>query len=309
MDRSARTAGVDVGATKVAVALLEGVRLSTAVEEPTRADDSEALIEQIVRLVSTLGAVDAVGVGVPSVVRLSDGMALRSANLTAFRDVPLRAVLRERVGVPVRVDNDANLAALSEAWDEDLNLVHRSLACLTVGSGLGSGLVIGGRPLHGTRTSAFELGHITISGDLTRGAPIGGANGAPTPYESSLEHWASGRALDRLATAHGFVDGRGVTDAAIAGDPQAVELLRILGERVGIGVATVINLLEPSAVVLAGGVSRAGELLVGPARDAARRLVLPGVGERTEITVARHGPLAGVRGAALLARLEELDPR
>lgn len=301
MDRTARTAGVDVGGTKVAVGLLDGTTLTPHDLEPTRTEAPEALLDQIARLVGGLGPVDAVGVGVPSVVRLTDGRVESSANIDAFRDVALRDALAERLGVPVRVDNDANLAALSEAWGDDLELLHDSLVCVTVGTGIGGGAVIGGRPVHGSRTSAFELGHLTVAADLADGAPPA----ADAPHPASLEHWASGRALDRLARERGFADGPAVTDAAQAGDPRAVDALRVLGERLGVGIASVVTLLEPGIVVVGGGVSRAGELLVGPAREAARRLLLPGLGSETEIRVAHHGPQAGLRGAALLARIEE----
>jgi glucokinase len=214
--------------------------------------------------------------------------------------------VQQRLGVPVRVDNDANLAAVSSVWDDELRLRYRSLANVTVGTGVGCGIAIDGRPLHGSRTSAVELGHLIVAADLEHGAPPGRPDPRrPGAHADSLEHWASGSALDRLATGNGFANGVAVTAAGLAGDPTAVEILRILGERLGVGIAALITLLEPEAVVIAGGVSAAGELLVGPARDAARRLLLPGLGERTEIRVSAHGPHAGVRGAALIARIED----
>jgi glucokinase len=295
---------VDVGGTKVAVGLLDGTTLTPHQLEPTELDEPEALLSQITRLVGTLGPVDSVGVGVPSVVRISDGRVMSSANIDAFKDVALRDELAQRLGVPVHVDNDANLAALSEAWDDDLHLLHQSLVCITVGTGIGGGAVLGGRPLHGSRTSAFELGHLIVAADLIDGAP------APVdaPHPASLEYWASGRALDRLARDRGYADGPAITDAAEAGEDAAVNALRILGERLGVGIASVVTLLEPEAVVIGGGVSRAGELLVGPARETAKHLLLPGLGTETEIRVAQHGPQAGLRGAALLARIEESTP-
>ncbi len=301
MDATARTAGVDVGGTKVAVATLDGTALRDHEPEPTAQGGPEELIDQIVRLVQAQGPVAAVGVGVPSVIRLADGMVMSSANLHGLRDVPLRDLLSQRLQLPVALDNDANLAALSEVWDDDLTLQHRSLACLTVGTGIGSGIAIDGEPLHGSTTSAVELGHLTVAADLTAGAPIVG----DAPLPSSLEYWASGRALDRLALERGYQHGPAITDAAHSGDPDAIEGLRILGERLGVGVAAVITLLEPEVVAIGGGVSRAGELLVGPARAAAQRLLLPGLGATTVIRTAQHGPHAGVRGAALLARLRE----
>lgn len=306
MDLTLRTAGVDIGGTKIASAVLDGDRLGAVAQEPTATDAPAALIAQIVRVVGALGPVDAVGIGVPSVVRLSDGMVLSSANLAAFRDVRLRDELQTRLGVPVHVDNDANVAAVSSAWDERLSLRYRSLANVTVGTGVGCGVAIGGRPLHGSRTSAVELGHLIVAADLTNGAPAGRVDpDRPGSHPDALEHWASGGALNRLAVERGFADAFAVTEAGLAGDPTAVEVLRVLGERLGVGIAALITLLEPEAVVIAGGVSAAGELLVGPARDAARRLLLPGLGSETEIRVSRHGPHAGVRGAALIARLEE----
>jgi glucokinase len=289
--------------------VLDGHALGPVRREPTRTDDPAALVDQIVRVLDAHGAVDAVGIGVPSVVRLSDGMVLSSANIAAFRDVPLREVLRERLGVPVHVDNDANLAALSSVWDEQLRLRYRSLANVTVGTGVGCGIALDGRPLHGSRTSAVELGHLIVAADLRDGAPAPAAPDRPGAHPDALEHWASGSALDRLAVEHGFDDGVAVTAAAQAGDATAVDVLRILGERLGVGIAALITLLEPEAVVIAGGVSAAGELLVGPARSAARRLLLPGLGAETEIRVSGHGPHAGVRGAALLARLATEDER
>ncbi len=110
--------------------------------------------------------------------------------------------------------------------------------------------------------------------------------------------------MGRVAAATGAVDGHDAVEAAQAGDADAVGALRTLGERLGIGIANAINTFDPDVVAVGGGVSVAEELLLGPAREAAMRYVLPGVGERTEIRLARHGSRAGVRGAALLAGLE-----
>jgi glucokinase len=148
--------------------------------------------------------------------------------------------------------------------------------------------------------------------------------GVPAPAEfpqpGSLESLAAGGVLDRLAAqtaaehpgsrlgrlaeAERAVDGHDAVAAAKAGDPDAIACLRVLGERLGIGIANAINTFDPDIVAVGGGVSSAGELLVGPAREVALGYVLPGVGERTEIRVSRYGVQAGVRGAALLAGLE-----
>src|SRR4029079_15467105 len=120
----------------------------------------------------------------------------------------------------------------------------------------------------------------------------------------SLEYLAAGRALDRLGEARGLGDGTAVVAAARARNPDAREAMRILGERLGVGIANVVNIFDPELVVIGGGVSVAGELLLAPAKAAAPRFIIPGVGAQTRIELARSGPKAGVRGAALLAGQE-----
>jgi glucokinase len=136
-----------------------------------------------------------------------------------------------------------------------------------------------------------------------RRAPFAHADDFPQP--GSLESLASGSALNEIAREHGVPAGR-VLDAARDGNPAAVAAIELLGRRLGVGLANAINMFDPELVVVGGGVSAAGELLLKPAREEAGRYRLTGVGTRTEIRRARHGPLAGVRGAALLAG-QELD--
>lgn len=312
--------GVDVGGTKVLVAALREGRLTEPLLTPTRATSGEALLEEIVGQIEAMretcaDGVAAVGVGVPSVVDFPTGSARSSVNIP-LRDVPLRQVLRERLGLPVYIDNDATCAALAEAHDEEGNLTAHSLVMVTVGTGVGGGIVIDGRVYRGATGGAGELGHMVIA------APPDGAAAVPGqfPQPGSLEALASGRALDRMAAdgaaAHPdsalgriLADGRPVTGtdavaAAKAGDSVAVAMLAELGRRLGIGIANVINTFDPEVVAIGGGVSTAGDLLLEPARAAAFGYVLPGVGTATEVRIARSGPLAGVRGAALLAGQE-----
>jgi glucokinase len=138
-----------------------------------------------------------------------------------------------------------------------------------------------------------------VSADLAGGAPPAST---VLPRCDSLEHAAAGAALDRLAAQRNLPSGPALVDAARHGDPAARDALRIVGERLGLGVANLINVFDPDLVVVGGGVSDAGALLLDPVREAAARYVLPGVGTRTRIELARHGAQAGVRGAALVAR-------
>jgi glucokinase len=259
----------------------------------------------------------AVGVGIPSAIEFATGTAKSGVNVP-LQGVPLRNLLTDRLGRPVFVDNDANAAALAEAWD-GARLVTRNLVMFTIGTGVGGGVVLDGRLFRGATGAGAELGHILIGLDLERGAPRPAAN---FPQPGSLETLAAGTALDRLAqdaaranpggrlgriaAEGGRVTGVDVVDSAHEGDEESVGLLRVLGERLGIGIASAINLFDPEEVVVGGGAARAGELLLGPARETARGYVLTGVGERTQIRLARHGAQAGVYGAALLA-VQESD--
>jgi len=314
---SDRFIGIDVGGTKIATARLEGGRLSEAHLQTTECDSQDRLVEQLVDTIEHArdGGARAVGIGVPSVIEFATGRVRSSVNIPC-ENLELRTLLSERVGMPVYVENDASCAALAEAF-ADGRIAVENLVMFTVGTGVGGGLVLNGRLYRGATGAAAEVGHTLVALDLTDGAP---AEPGRHPQPGSLEALASGRALDQLAreaaerepdsflgrrAAERAVDGHDVVDGARAGDAGAQRALRILGERLGIGIANAINLFDPDEVVIGGGVSRAGDLLLEPARDTALRHVVPGCGTRTEIRLARHGQRAGVLGAALIAAQEE----
>jgi glucokinase len=296
---SDRLIGVDVGGTKISVAVLDGSTLHEPRLRRTDTSDGQHLLDQVVEAIEEAGPAQAVGVAVPSVVDFATGRVRSSVNVP-FEDIPLREVLRDRLGVPVFVDNDATCAALAEAYDDDGALVARHLVMFTVGTGVGGGIVIGGRIYRGATGAAAELGHTIVGADLSR-TPFAHADDFPQP--GSLESLAAGRVLNTLGLEHGIPAGT-VVDAARGGDPGACAALDLLGRRLGIGIANAINTFDPDLVVVGGGVSSAGELLLAPAREEAARFVLNGVGTRTQIRQARYGPMAGVRGAALLAGQE-----
>jgi glucokinase len=323
--------GVDVGGTKIEIAAMrEGVLSETAAVR-TEQTNQQAFIEQlhgaIREAVDGAGQqVAAVGLGIPSVIEFATGRVRSSVNVP-LRDVPMREVMQDRLdGLPVYVDNDATCAALAEAYDDAGQVATPNLVTFTVGTGVGGGIVIDGRPYRGVTGAAAELGHTIVGLELGEGARAAsalrdgtGASGG-FPRRGSLESLASGRALDELArrtaTTHAGsalaqiaaagqpVSGRDLVAAAHDGDPQAAAAISLLGERLGVGIANAINTLDPEVVAIGGGASEAGQLLLDAARNSAWRFVLPGVGTRTEIRLARSGPQAGVRGAALLARLE-----
>jgi len=314
--------GIDVGGTKIAVTVLQDGEFSADHVVHTEQSSQEALLAQLSEAVEQACTPDtrAIGIGLPSVIEFATGRIRSSVNIP-LADVPLRTLLGERVGLPVHVENDASCAALAEAYDGG-RLVSPELVMFTIGTGVGGGWVLGGRLYRGARTSAAEVGHTLIACDLERG-DAGALE--PFPQYGSLERLASGRALDRLARAaadkwpdsylghrrasSGSVEGPDVVAGAQAGDGACVYCLRVLGQRLGIGIANAINTFDPLEVVIGGGVSHAGDLLVEPARESAFRHVVPGLGVETTIRVARHGPRAGVLGAALLAAQEHAAER
>lgn len=309
--------GIDVGGTKIACATLQDGELSDSHLQHTELNSQERLVEQLIAAVEAARTPDsrAVGVGVPSLIEFATGRIRSSVNIP-LKDLPLRELLTERVGMPVYVENDASCAALAEAF-RDGRMAVPHLVMFTVGTGVGGGLVLNGRLYRGATGTAAEVGHTIVGLPLADGAPD---HGGVFPQPGSLEVLASGTALDRLAeeaarqdpnsflgrrlTRDGGVTGHDAVDGARDGDEPSVRCLRILGERLGVGIANAITMFDPLEVVVGGGVSAAGELLLGPARETAWKYAVPGAGSRCEIRLARHGPRAGVLGAALLAAQE-----
>jgi glucokinase len=296
----ARVIGVDVGGTKVATASLQDGVLGEVRTRPTEKTSPDTLVDQLVEAIEEYGDADAVGLGIPSVIDAQRGMAMSSVNIP-LQHVPLRDILGRRLDIPVHVDNDASVAALAEAHSEQGGLLAQSVVMFTVGTGIGGGIVLGGRIYRGATSSAAEFGHWILFADATDGAPR--PEGFPQP--GSIEREASGGALDDLAAARGLGDGRGAVEAAERGDSDAIECLRIVGERLGLAIANALNAFDPELVVIGGGVSTAGEFLLRPARQVAQEFTMRGLGTKTEIRIARYGVHAGVRGAALLALTEE----
>jgi glucokinase len=308
--------GIDVGGTKIACATLRAGELSESHLQHTSLE-SEQLIDQLIHAVDVGRTPEtrAVGIGVPSLIEFETGRIRSSVNIP-LKDVPLRQLLTDRLGLPVYVENDASCAALAEAF-RDGRMAVPHLVMFTIGTGVGGGLVLNGRLYRGATGTASEVGHTLIGLDLSAGAP---PHDGVFPQAGSLEMLASGRALDQLAEeaanadAHSFlgrrlargggVTGHVVVDGARVGDEASIRCLRILGERLGIGIANAITMFDPLEIVIGGGVSAAGEFLLGPARETAWTYAVPGAGTQCEIRLARHGARAGVLGAALLAAQE-----
>lgn len=294
--------GVDVGGTKVAAARIVGTEVISPVVHPTDLSGSDALmagIEAAIREVAGVaGEPDAVGIGMPSQIDFATGTIVSSVNIP-FEGVALGEELGGRLGVPVYLDNDANCAALAEGqFVGDHPAQH--LVMLTLGTGVGGGVVIDGRIFRGASGLGAELGHTVID-------PDGPECPGTCPNRGCLEALASGTALEREATARGGgerVKGKQVVAAAREGDAGALELLRDLARWVGIGISNYVNIFEPRHIVIGGGLSAAADLFLDDAIAEARGRALPALFERVEISVAKAGNDAGVIGAGLLAAQE-----
>jgi glucokinase len=294
--------GVDVGGTKVAAARIVGTEVLSPVVHPTDLSGSDALmagIEAAIREVAeATEEPEAVGIGMPSQIDFATGTIVSSVNIP-FEGVALGEELGGRLGVPVYLDNDANCAALAEAqFVGDHPAQH--LVMLTLGTGVGGGVVIDGRIFRGASGLGAELGHTVID-------PDGPECPGSCPNRGCLEALASGTALEREATARNGgerVKGKQVVAAAREGDEGSLELLRNLARWLGIGISNFVNVFEPAHFVIGGGLSAAADLFLDDAVAEARGRALPALFERVEISVAQAGNDAGVIGAGLLAAQE-----
>jgi glucokinase len=308
--------GVDVGGTKVAAAEVVGQRAHSLVEHPTDlrgADELLAGIEKTVReVVGDRGAPAAIGVGVPSQIDYATGTVVSSVNIPLV-GVPLKDELRKRLGAPVFVDNDANLAGLAEAYYAEGTPEGEpigNVVMYTLGTGVGGGIVIGGRIFRGATGLGAELGHVVID---KNGPECPGK----CPNHGCLEAFCSGTALGRDARTlaeqkpdsalgrrlkqNGHVSGRDVVAEARDGDPDSLAMLETYAVNLGVGISNAINAFEPQLVVIGGGLSQAADLFLDRAWEEARSRALPALFETVRVSVARAGPHAGVIGAGLLA--------
>ena len=258
--------------------------------------------------VKAVPAVAAIGVGVPCTIDQRRGIAVAAVNLP-LTDVPLRDILNERIGLPSFIDNDANVAGLAEVrHGAAQGLDH--VIMLTVGTGICGAIVLDGELYRGSVGAAGELGHMVVSASGPRCQ-------GNCPNHGCLEAMASGTALARAgraaaerepeselgrAAAGGKeITGRLVTETAVAGDEAARGALAEIGAWLGIGIASYVNIFNPEAVVVGGGVIAAGDLLLEPARREVAARALPPGRDLVRVLPADFGADAGLLGAATLA--------
>jgi glucokinase len=311
----AESIGVDLGGTKMLIGVLDsGSEVLWESREASTGQTEEELVELLVREVAEArterSGVAVIGMGVPATIDRERGVAVSAVNLP-IEDLPLRDLVAKRTGLPAFLDNDANVAALAEFLFGAARGA-RNVVMLTIGTGIGGGLILNGEPYRGSTGAGAELGHFTIEIDGPRCQ-------GNCPNRGCLETLASGTAIGRegraaaerepdsalgklLGEGHA-IDGRLVTEAAQSGDATAIAVLDMIGTRLGIGLAGLANIFEPEVIVVGGGVIAAGDLLLEPARrELAARALRPMNG--TPVVAAELGEDAGMIGAAAMARIE-----
>ena len=308
--------GIDAGGTKLLGGVVdEGLASRNRIHRLWRGGDTQEVLDIVVEAVEELreAAPDAaaVGIGIPSLVDFASGTSISSVHLPLW-DVPVRDVLSERLGMPVVVDNDANAAALAEQRAGAARGASH-VVMLTLGTGIGGGLVLDGRLYRGSMGAGAELGHMVVDLD---GPPCQGN----CPNRGCLEAFASGQAIGRSgleaarsspSSALGRALARGteitgplVTELAHEGDEAACSVLAFAGRKLGVGIANLVNVFNPEVVVVGGGAAAAGDLLLEPAREEMRARALPPSRDLVRVVPAYFGDESGMLGAAILA-LEE----
>ena len=282
--------------------------------EASTGQGEEELLDLLVREVEDArGArpgVAAVGLGIPATIDRERGVAVSAVNLP-ISEMPIRDLVSERTGLPVFVDNDANVAALAE-YLYGAARGMRNAVMITVGTGIGGGLILEGELYRGSTGAAAELGHMVIQMDGPRcqgNCPGNGcietlASGTALGREArAAAESQPGSALGRMLAEGEPIDGKAVTELALAGDEGAVGVFELVGRRLGVALASFANIFDPDAIVVGGGVIAAGELLLEPARRELRRRALSPM-NRVPVVEAQLGPDAGMVGAAAMARIE-----
>ena len=329
MTQSKRTEyiiGVDLGGTKISAGAVsqDGSRVAGVRSIPTQTElGAEGIVDRIVGVIEGV-ILDAtaetgatrkdfigIGIGAPGPLDRENGIVVVAPNL-GWRDFPLRDRIHSRLGLPTVLDNDANCATVGEWW---LGAARggTTVVGITIGTGIGGGLIIDGRLYHGASDVAGEIGHTTID--------VNGRHCKCGNY-GCLEAYASGPAIatrarealvreDTASMLPSMVNGEleritaeTVYDAAKKGDGLANEIVRDTARYLGAGIATLLNVINPDVVVVAGGVTRAGEALFGPLRAEARRRAFKPAVEACRIVPAELPGTAGVVGAVAVFKME-----
>jgi glucokinase len=307
--------GVDLGGTKLLAGAVDAdLTIHHRTNRPALGLDQMELVEMVAHAVEGVrtavgGDVAGVGFGIPCTFDARTGLAVQAVNLP-LHDIRFADVMAERLDLPVVVDNDANCAVLAEAR-AGAGAGASEVALLTIGTGIGGGLVLGGEVYRGWIGGGAEMGHMVVDMD---GRPCQGN----CPNWGCLESVASGSALIREASlavarapdtelgraleAGRELTGPLITQLARDGDPVALGAFEVVGRALGVGIANLVNIFNPEVVVIGGGVAEAGDILLDPAREVMARRALAPARDVVRVAAAAFGAEAGMVGAAILAR-------
>lgn len=307
--------GVDVGGTNIKIALVdtEG-KISYSKTFPTRAEMGyEYTINSMKEAIATLlnetnnnkDTIEGIGFGFPGQIDYKNGVVKYSPNIPGWVEVPIAAEIEKEFYIQTRVDNDVRCAALGEL-NFGAGIGCENLICITVGTGIGSGLIVNGKLVRGASNAAGEIGHIKLQ---MNDGPLCGCGGT-----GCLEAFASGPAI--VALAEEYIKGGKstkyremadeeitpyiVAEAAKQGDAVARSIFAKMGEYIGFGLASVVNLLNPEKIIVGGGVADAGEILLTPIKETLLRRAMHIAGSTVQVVPAQLGNTAGVIGASLL---------
>jgi glucokinase len=308
-----RVIGIDAGGTKLLGGVVDdGLVVHHRVHRRWRGESRQETLDIFADAVEEVRAaapdVEAIGFGIPALVEWESGRAAWSTHLP-LEDVPFRDLMSERLGLPVFVDNDSNAALLAE-HRRGAARGARHAVLVALGTGIGGGLLLDGRIYRGARGFGAELGHIVVDFQ-------GEDCPAACPGRGCLEALAAGdrigrdgmhaaveqpdSELGRRLAAGREISGAIVTELAHAGDEVARSVLTEVGRRLGYGLVSIVNALNPEVIVIGGGAVAAGDLLLGPARAVVAERALPPSREQVQVVAAHFGSESGMLGAALLA--------
>lgn len=299
--------GIDFGGTTIKSALIEDGRVihRGQVIDTMHTGDSSAIIEALLATVSQLRMEGpetvAIGVGLPGITDSVTGVVHRLSNVPGWNDVPLRDLLAARTGLHAAIENDANSMAYAE-WKYGAAREGRNVICVTLGTGVGGGLILDGKLYRGSYLGAGEIGQMSI--DYHGRAGNYGNMGALEKYVGNAQ--IAERAQQLYEKAGRLVPLEQCTplameNAAHAGDAIAKQLWAQLGMEIGVGLANVVWLLNPDTIVIGGGVAKAGELLFEPIRQTIQSVTMPTFYENLKILPAALGNDAGLIGSASVA--------
>lgn len=287
---------MDVGGTKIAAGVIdrEG-KILRRVERPTPTESRDEFLALLDEMVDELrdDGVAAIGFGLPSTIDQRTGRVVGSVHVP-LEDFDFRDHASERFSVPVALDNDGNAAAIAE-WKIGAGRGASHMVMLTLGTGIGGGLILDGKPYRGFVGAGAEIGHMVLE---YGGAPCGGN----CTGHGHFEQVSSGRAADRKAAEilGPHATGRELVGAAREGNPEALDAIREIGKRLGAALGSLVNIFNPEVIVIGGGFSQARDLFLEPALETMKVEALPPGGELVRVVPALLGPDAGLVGAGFV---------